>query len=333
MERLYKYLERTNITRPSSAIPGFREAWARVQHFATHDLIESLGRLLYRLNRVVDSHVRYEKHIVWYKIEQNPRYPDREAYRIVVGKRTQTPHYLPFGGQRRKCYPCEVLDPLTGLCPLTWKPAELGVGISSKEIPIYISDHAIARLYERIPLAPHFEVHHRILRGSLEFPQVRPSSREGEFLVEAGEPGKKVGYFVVAVMPDYVYVKTFLFLTMQGTPEAKRLRIKAGLNRNDITAFKLDNLFTLGYSDIGEDAELRAMLAECGCGHLLDLFRSDNPLSWLDTYRDSLRRAAGLSLLGQGGQDSGETRAGRIPTETMAAYAEKLLKASQGWTV
>jgi hypothetical protein len=215
---------------------------------------------------------------------------------------------------------------------LAWKPAELGVGDSGKAIPIYISDHAIARLYERIPLAPHFDVHHKILRSSLEFPRVHASSREGEFLVEAGDPGRKVGYFVVAVLPDYVYVKTFLFLTMQGTPEAKRLRIKAGLNRNDIMAFKLDNLFTLGYSDIGEDPELRSMLAECGCDHLLDLFRSENPLSWLDTYRDSLRRAAGLSLLGQGGQDPGGTQAGRISTETMAAYAEKLLKAGQGWT-
>ncbi len=128
-----------------------------------------------------------------------------------------------------------------GLRPLTWKPAELGVGDSGKAIPVYISDHSIARLHERIPIAPHFDVLHKILRRSLEFPRVHPSSREGEFLVEAGEPDRKVGYFVVAMTPDYVYVKTFLFLTMQGTPEAKTAADKAGLSRNDITAFKLDN--------------------------------------------------------------------------------------------
>lgn len=333
MEGLAEYLRHTRITRPSAAVPGFREAWERTRRFADHDLNECLGRLLHQLNRIVDSYLRYEQHIVWYRIEHNPKYPGREAYRIVVGRRTQAPHYLPYGGQRRKCYPCEVPDPPAGLRRLTWTPAELGVGDSRKEVPVYIGDHAIARLYERIPLAPHFDVHHKILRWALEEPRIHPSSREGEFLVEAGDPGKKVGYFVVAVTADYVYVKTFLFLTMQGTPEARRLRIKAGLTRQDIIAFKLDNFFTLGYSDIGEDAELRAMLAECGCDHLLTLFRSESPLSWLDTYRDPLRRAAGLSPLGPDGRgpDGAGAGAGLPPADAMAAYAEKLLKAGQGW--
>jgi hypothetical protein len=74
------------------------------------------------------------------------------------------------------------------------------------------------------------------------------------------------------------------------------------------------------------------MLADCGCDHLLDLFGSDNPLSWLGSYRDSLRRAAGLSLLGQDAQDSGVAQAGRFTTDAMVACAERFLKASQGWT-
>jgi hypothetical protein len=60
LESLFEYLQRTKITRPSSAIPGFREAWARVQRFASQDLHETLGRLVYQLNRIVDSHLRYE---------------------------------------------------------------------------------------------------------------------------------------------------------------------------------------------------------------------------------------------------------------------------------
>ncbi len=332
MRGLFQSLQGTKITRPSAAVPGFREAWAGVQRFVDRDLDEVLGRLLSPLNRAVDWHLRYEEQIVWYRIERNPKSPGRRAYRIVVGRRIQAPHYLPFHGQRRKCYPCAVPDPLDGLRPLTWRPAEVGVGDSGEAIPVYISDHAIARLYERIPLAPFFDVHHKILRDALESPRVHPSSRDGEFLVAAGEPDRKVGYFVVAVLPDSVYVKTFLFLTMQGTPEAKRLRIKAGLSRKDIIAFKLDNVITLGYSDIGEDPELRALLAECGCDHLLDLFGSENPLSWLDSYRDPLRKAAGLSLVGPGDEDAAATRAGRFSTDAALACAERFLKASQGWT-
>jgi hypothetical protein len=332
MEKLYNYLESSKITRPSASVPGFRAAWARVQHFDAHDLNESLLHVLRPVNRVVDSHLKYGEQIVWYRMEQNPKYSDRAAVRIVVGRRPQTPHYLPFGGQRRKCYPFEMLDPQTGVCRPTWKPAELGLGSSDKALPIYISGHAIARLYERIPLAPCFGIQDRILRDALFAPRAHPSSREGEFLVEAGDPDQKFGYFVVAVLPDYVFVKTFLFLTMQGTPEARLLRIKAGLSRNDIMAFKLDHLFTLAYSDIGQDADLRALLAECGCDHLLRLFRPDTAVSWLETYRDPLRRAAGLSLLGRAAQDAGGTPAGMVSADSMAAYAERCLRASQGWT-
>ena len=65
--------------------------------------------------------------------------------------------------------------PGTGLRPLTWKPAELGVGDSGKAIPVYISDHSIARLHERIPIAPHFDVLHKnSLRRLLEFPLSPP---------------------------------------------------------------------------------------------------------------------------------------------------------------
>ena len=332
IEGLFNYLQRTRITRPSAAVPGFREAWARLQQFESHGLHECRGRLLYQLSKAVDEHLRYDEQIVWYRVERNTKYSHRMAHRIVVGKKPQVPHYLPFDGQRRKCFPCELVDPLSGLAPLTWKPAEVGVGDSGKELPVYISDHALARLYERIPLAPHFEIHNLILRIALERPRIHPSSREGEFLVEAGDPGKKLGYFVVAVTPDFIYVKTFLVLTMQGTPEARLLRIKAGLNRTDITAFRLDNLYTLGDSDIGQDAELRALLVECGCGHLLDMFKHGDRLSWLDKYGDSLRRAVRLPVLEKDGRDAGEAGARKTSMEAMAAYSDRLLKACQGWT-
>ena len=39
----------------------------------------------------------------------------------------------------------------------------------------------------------------------------------------------KVGYFVAQVFPHMILIKTSLFLTMKGTPEAERLRDKLGL--------------------------------------------------------------------------------------------------------
>ena len=54
---------------------------------------------------------------------------------------------------------------------------------------------------------------------------------------------------------DFIFVRTFLFLTMQGTPEAKCLREKLGLSRSDIEYYKLDHFFTLSHSDLGLDPD------------------------------------------------------------------------------
>ena len=128
-------------------------------------------------------------------------------------------------------------------------------------------------------------------------------------------------------------MKTFLFLTMQGTPEARCLRQKLGLSRKDIEYFKLDNFFTLACSDLGEDPELRRTLGECGCDYLLDFSDPEQRLSWLKRYRERFRQELGLPAGPADGefQEANSNEPNEI--EDMIAYSRDALKYSQGWTL
>jgi hypothetical protein len=137
----------------------------------------------------------------------------------------------------------------------------------------------------------------------------------------------------VEVYADFVFVKTFLFLTMQGTPESKCLRQKLRLSRNDIEYFKLDSLFTLAWSDLGEDPEVRRALAECGCDYLLDLADPEKRLSWLRRYRDPFRQELGLPSVPENGEDQSPSDSEKTEIEMMIDFSRKILKHSQGWTV
>jgi hypothetical protein len=182
-------------------------------------------------------------------------------------------------------------------------------------------------------MAPFFSILHRMMHGSLAQPRLRPAENREGFLVEAGAPGSKVGYFLVELYADFVFVRTFLFLTMQGTPEAKCLREKLGLSRSDIEYYKLDHFFTLSQSDLGEDPELRRALAECGCDHLLDFFKPTERLSWLNRYREPLRRELGLPFATPSDQDQEASSSHDKDVEKMIEHSQNFLKRCQGWIV
>jgi hypothetical protein len=131
---------------------------------------------------------------------------------------------------------------------------------------------------------------------------------------------------------DFVIVSTFLFLTMQGTPEARRLRRELGLTRTDIEHYKLDHLFTLALSDVGEDPELNTALARCGCGHLLGLLEPAQRFSWLSRFSAPLRRVISPFRV-KTREECHSVERGGMDVVSMIEHAKKSLKTSQGWTI
>jgi hypothetical protein len=314
-----------------ATLARLEEARRKVAQFDEKHLHILGGRLACQLNRIANQYLRIDEKVFWYKIESNTRYPDRAAFRIVVGRKQQVPASLPVSDGRRKAYPCERTYCELGPRLVTWNPARLGIGSDDRDLPVFVSEHAISRLHERLPIAPDRSFLHKMMYDSLDTPRLKPAEGRDGFLVEAGLSSRKYGYFVVEVYAEFIFVRTFLFLTMQGTPEAKCLRQKLGLSRKDIEYFKLDSFYTLACSDLGEDPELRHALAACGCDYLLDYSDPELRLSWLKRYRDPFREEIGLPSGPETGDDQMLDPSEDIQIEEMIEYSRKSLKLEQGW--
>ena len=83
----------------------------------------------------------------------------------------------------------------------------------------------------------------------------------------------KLGYLVARLVDDAVLVESFLFLTMDGTPEGDRLWKKLRLQKEDKTYLGIDTVQFFVMTDIQYDHEIVQMLSECGCGHLFKIFK------------------------------------------------------------
>ena len=121
-------------------------------------------------------------------------------------------------------------------------------------------------------------------------------NHKGEYLIEYWFFDYKLGYFVAEVVEQSILVTTFLFLTMQGTPEAISLFEHLRLRRPDIEQLGLDSLGNYLFTDLQKDSELVSMLEACGCGHLLKLARPETQPDWQSSYARDVRKYLGMKL-------------------------------------
>ena len=152
----------------------------------------------------------------------------------------------------------------------------LGVLEAGVAFPVFIQQHALDRIF-----GPHGRfgnigsyawMFREGLWESLKRPTIRLSGQDDEtFLVDFCLGKNKVGYFVGRLVANEVLIQTFLFLTMDGTPEGENLRQRLHLLRADKSYLGLDDIGTYGATDLKSDPELVHLLSECGCAHLFKL--------------------------------------------------------------
>jgi hypothetical protein len=195
-----------------------------------------------------------------------------------------------YRGSQWTAFPCRRPRGLSGMRQTRWNCRELGIEGPNVDLPVYISWHALKRLHERLPLYGHLGYLNVLMVDSLDRPVFIPQDVD-EYLVETRMGGKRVGYFVAKVFPHLILIKTFLFLTMNGTPEGKALRSKLGLSREKIEQYKLDDFFTLVGSDIVTDPFWSKIMNECGCGHLIHYLNDDSKYRapWAERYGEQLK--------------------------------------------
>jgi len=165
------------------------------------------------------------------------------------------------------------------------------------EYPVLIQRHVLERLYGNNGrlgfLGEHVAALQRSLWMSLREPVFHPSGRDdGSVLVEYRVGDRKLGYVVARRVSDRVVVLTFLFLTMDSTPEGRELRRQLGLSRDDKTFLGLDTLDKFALTDVRADPHLRTVLEKCGCGHLCEC--GDNDLLVRQGHADAMKEYLNL---------------------------------------
>lgn len=163
------------------------------------------------------------------------------------------------------------------------RPSELGMMDVDGEIalPVYAQQHALDRFEER---AVFWSGYVQLYLGYV-FREGKAKSivRKSYVLLECYLGAHKVGYFVISLHEDKWLIRTFLFLTNEGTPEGNRLKKLTHLQIADKKYLMIDLMDAFLTYDIASDKGLRKLFNKAGCGSLLnyaDVINKygDNPL-------------------------------------------------------
>ncbi len=267
----------------------------RLDDFCERIIENEMHRILPAIDTALYPFTRLDSAIYWYT-------PVFQRNGIGKGLMTVTVHkkkaeMLRFTTERGS-RPAYRVGGSLGLHGQYWSkvPRRLFGVDSDGYFPVYIQDHAILRLHERLPMPGWEGELHDCIWLSFIDPKliVSPS---GDKLVEYRFSDYKLGYFPVELIDDKVLIKTFLFITMTGTPEAKLLYKHCGLMRRDIEELSFDSLDTFHNTDVLEDQELGALLSRCGCGHLLDMINRDEPMELIRGRARQIRQYLGMKTI------------------------------------
>jgi hypothetical protein len=185
-----------------------------------------------------------------------------------------------LSGSRRQVYRAAV--PSTGgIHWVSWTAEHLGQFVepcnAQEQYPVYVQSHALRQLHERVDFAPAKPFIEAWLCQSLAAPKIVETCGGGDLLVEYRLKTFRIGYLVVtpvwnrAGKLELMAVRTFKFLTMDNTPEARLLTRNLGVARGDKSQLRLDELETFTQTDLPDNPVTHKMMEDCGCAHLFEL--------------------------------------------------------------
>ena len=258
------------------------------------DLINGqLYRLLLDIDMALAEFTRIDTAIYWYEPKYERVGPGKGLFRITLHKSPPDRIGILHNGERRRAFRCGASLGTQGVKWVDVRASLFGINESGK-YPLYVQSHAIRNLHERVPIGDGGFVHDAMWQ-SLNSPKVT-QNHKGEYLIEYWFFDYKLGYFVAEVVEQSILVTTFLFLTMQGTPEAISLFDHLRLRRPDIEQLGLDSLGNYLFTDLQEDSELVRIFETCGCGHLLKMAKPETQPEWVSGYARDVRKYLGMKV-------------------------------------
>ena len=169
--------------------------------------------------------------------------------------------------------------PNFGIEYIAIKPSDLNIITPFADVPldVYIQTHALLRLSERIDCFMTGTLHYNMFLSFKE-PKVFYDSYNN-ILIEYRFLGIKAGYFRLDIIDGKIVIRTFLFITNNGTPEGLKLEKITGLQKLDKKYLSIDKLSTFMTSDIGNKEKVRKIFINAGCQCLLDLYEKSHTIA------------------------------------------------------
>ncbi|MDR1130558.1 MAG: hypothetical protein LBK96_06215 [Prevotellaceae bacterium] len=143
-----------------------------------------------------------------------------------------------------------------------------------KTFPVYIRQHAIDRVIQRLNLTVPGVVQ-SIIQCAFKARNIGKIIRDGDmFLVETclfNTKYNKVGYFVGMLVDEMFVIVTFLLITHKNTPEGRKLAQLAEQQCKDTAFLAIDDLKTLVNSNVLNDPCIFKIFWEAGCESILTI--------------------------------------------------------------
>ncbi len=241
---------------------------------------------------------RIDQKLFWISVDF-PTEEDPTAsyyFRLVIHVHRAEERRREVDGVQKRLYRCGTGSE-TGIDWISWTPADLGLTGSDEALPVFIDGgHALRNLRDRVAIHQGTGIVDDYVCASLRSPKVTSMEGRDEFLVEYRLGIHKLGYFVFKALDDMYVAKTFLFLTMDGTPEGQKLWERLRLTKTDKQYTGLDRLSTFILSDIRDDPVLVEVFEECECAHLFEMTEDELTDSQLPGTAADVRKYLGGRL-------------------------------------
>jgi hypothetical protein len=134
---------------------------------------------------------------------------------------------------------------------------------------VYIQHHAVERLMERT-FCPFPNWIFDYLVHAMIYPTVIPLG-DDRYLFEYRMVDIKIGYLLAQKVEGALLIRTFLFITHNGTPEGRKLEQLTGLQKEDKKYLSIDNLQALANSDIEQNKTIHDIFLKAGFAPILEL--------------------------------------------------------------
>jgi hypothetical protein len=264
-------LENTDLKTLGPVTAAFAQhALARTTHWHAQHWEDAVTALFHAVNGPLIHHSRldtrlFTPHLTWVNHGEV-----KSTLCVTVDVTEPQLARATLDGTPRNVYRAATTWETTNVQWISWTREQLDREGGPEHYPVYVQTHALHQLHDRLNLPSIAPVAECWMCESLRAPVV--VERQGnDLLVEYRVQEHRLGYLIVTPLRDKVVVRTFKILTMEGTPEARKLRARLGLTRRDVDWLRLDQLSAFTRTDMMFDVELAGLFDECGCGHLFDV--------------------------------------------------------------